>query len=295
MLESPSSTTALRNQLRISRPGSYYFAAGGGLGFGLSASIGVQLAQPSRPVVCVLGEGSAQYAITAFWTAAAYEVPVKFLVLRNNDYSILKWFASLEQVEGAPALDLPGLDVAATAESYGVPSTTRLRARRAARGPDDGARAQPGRGSCRSTWSPDVRRSDDAARARHAPHRAPDGPAAPDRAPDALAAGTPEPLRGELIALLGEDRVLARAIDLVRYASDASPYRLFPAVVVMAHDVEDVAKVLAYARRTGTPVNFRGGGTSLNGQGADRRDPGRRAPAMVVRRARPWTAGRACG
>jgi benzoylformate decarboxylase len=72
----------------------------------------------------VLGEGSAQYAITAFWTAAAYEVPVKFLVLRNNDYSILKWFASLEQVEGAPALDLPGLDVAATAASYGVESTT---------------------------------------------------------------------------------------------------------------------------------------------------------------------------
>ena len=121
VLESPSSTNALRNQLRLSRPGSYYFSAGGGLGFGLPASIGVQLAQPDRPVVCVLGEGSAQYAITAFWTAAAYEVPVKFLVLRNNDYSILKWFAGLENVTGAPALDLPGLDVAATAQSYGVP------------------------------------------------------------------------------------------------------------------------------------------------------------------------------
>ena len=54
-------------------PGSYFFGAGGGLGFGLSASIGVQLAQPDRPVVCVIGEGSAQYAITAFWTAVAYD------------------------------------------------------------------------------------------------------------------------------------------------------------------------------------------------------------------------------
>ena len=72
VLESPASTLALRNQLRISRPGSYYFSAGGGLGFGLSASVGVQLAQPDRPVVCVLGEGSAQYAITAFWSAVAY-------------------------------------------------------------------------------------------------------------------------------------------------------------------------------------------------------------------------------
>ncbi len=122
VLESPSSTAALRNQLRLSRPGSYYFSAGGGLGFGLSAALGVQLAQPERQVVCVLGEGSAQYAITAFWTAAAYGVPVKFLVLRNNEYSILKWFASLENVTGAPALDLPALDVAATAQSYGVPS-----------------------------------------------------------------------------------------------------------------------------------------------------------------------------
>ncbi len=124
VLESPSSTAALRNNLRLSRPGSYYFSAGGGLGFGLSAALGVQLAQPERQVVCVLGEGSAQYAITAFWTAAAYSIPVKFLVLRNNEYSILKWFATIENVTGAPGLDLPQLDVAATAASYGVPSVT---------------------------------------------------------------------------------------------------------------------------------------------------------------------------
>jgi benzoylformate decarboxylase len=124
VLESPSSTASLRNNLRLSRPGSYYFSAGGGLGFGLAAALGVQLAQPERQVVCVLGEGSAQYAITAFWTAAAYSIPVKFLVLRNHEYSILKWFATLESVTGAPGLDLPQLDVAATAGSYGVPSST---------------------------------------------------------------------------------------------------------------------------------------------------------------------------
>jgi benzoylformate decarboxylase len=122
VLESPSATPALRNQLRIGRPGSYYFGAGGGLGFGLAAAIGVQLAQPDRPVVCVLGEGSAQYAITGFWTAAAYRVPVTFLVLRNEEYSILKWFGMLESVEGAPGLDLPALDVSAVATAYGVPS-----------------------------------------------------------------------------------------------------------------------------------------------------------------------------
>ncbi|MGA8803193.1 MAG: benzoylformate decarboxylase [Solirubrobacterales bacterium] len=120
VLESPSSTLALRNQLRLSKPGSYYFGAGGGLGFGLAAALGVQLAQPDRPVVCVLGEGSAQYAITGFWTAAAYDIPVTFFVLRNEEYSILKWFADIEEVKGAPGLDLPALEVARVAEAYGV-------------------------------------------------------------------------------------------------------------------------------------------------------------------------------
>jgi benzoylformate decarboxylase len=70
--------------------------------------------------VCVLGEGSAQYGITALWSAVAYKVPVTFLVLRNQEYMILKWFAALEQVSGAPGLDLPGLDVAAVAAAYGM-------------------------------------------------------------------------------------------------------------------------------------------------------------------------------
>ncbi len=35
---------------------------------------------------------------------------------------ILKWFAGMEGVGGAPGLDLPGLDTAAVARGYGVPS-----------------------------------------------------------------------------------------------------------------------------------------------------------------------------
>jgi len=90
---------------------------------------------------------------------------------------------------------------------------------------------------------------------------------APDRAPDELATGTPEPLRSDLVSLLGADRVLTRVIDIVSYASDASPYRLFPKAVVMAHDAEDVSKTFAFGRERGVPVTLRAGGTSLNGQG----------------------------
>ena len=99
-----------------------------------------------------------------------------------------------------------------------------------------------------------------------APQTEPGGPSA-DAAPAWVAEGTPEPLRSDLVSLLGADRVLTRASDIVRYASDASPYRLFPQAVVMARDAGDVSKVIAYGRRTSTPVVFRAGGTSLNGQG----------------------------
>lgn len=98
---------------------------------------------------------------------------------------------------------------------------------------------------------------------RPVPH--PEGPAH-DRVPDRQAKGTPEPLRSELIALLGEDKVLTKISDLVRYASDASPYRFVPQVVVVAEDIDDVSAVLSYAHGRRREVVFRAAGTSLNGQ-----------------------------
>jgi D-lactate dehydrogenase len=89
---------------------------------------------------------------------------------------------------------------------------------------------------------------------------------APDRAPDWVAGGTPEPLRTELHDVLGADRVLTRALEIVGYASDSSPYRLIPKAVAMPRDTEDVVALLGYARRTRTPLVWRAGGTSLNGQ-----------------------------
>ena len=161
----------------------------------------------------MLGEGSAQYAITAFWSAVAYKVPVTFLVLRNEEYAILKWFAEVEQVTGAPGLDLPKLDVAAVAEGYGVkahraerPRRGPRRARRRARLLEARAGRSPGRPGHVPLLEP-MAAARSASRESLAPQV--DEPA-PDRAPDELAAGVAQPLRGELEALLGADRVLAR-------------------------------------------------------------------------------------
>ena len=87
-----------------------------------------------------------------------------------------------------------------------------------------------------------------------------------DRAPDALAAGVGEPLASELRAIVGDEGLLGRASDLIRYASDASPYRKIPAAVVRPRDVEQVAALMSHCRRRETPLVFRAGGTSLNGQ-----------------------------
>ncbi len=95
---------------------------------------------------------------------------------------------------------------------------------------------------------------------------APEPQPASDRAPAWVAGGTPEPLRSELVALLGADRVLGSASDLVKYASDASPYRRIPRAVVAPRSAGEVGALLAWAARTGTAVTFRAGGTSLNGQ-----------------------------
>jgi len=105
------------------RPGhlfSHLSAAGGGLGFGLPAAVGAQLAAPDRPVVAAMGDGSMHYAITSLWTAAHYGIPLTIVVASNSEYGILKEFGVIEHATGVPGLDLPGLDIVATARSYGV-------------------------------------------------------------------------------------------------------------------------------------------------------------------------------
>jgi len=87
-----------------------------------------------------------------------------------------------------------------------------------------------------------------------------------DRAPDHLVDGTPAALRDDLISLLGPTAVRARVTDLVKYATDASPYRLFPQVVIVAESVEQIAKTLQYAKQNHRTVTFRASGSSLNGQ-----------------------------
>src|SRR5580698_7430714 len=92
------------------------------------------------------------------------------------------------------------------------------------------------------------------------------GPPTDDAVSASLVDGTPGDLKADLIALLGNRNVLHRAVDLVRFASDASPYRLIPQVVVQPRTTDDIVKLFRYCRENGRHATLRAAGTSLNGQ-----------------------------
>ncbi|WP_458117365.1 benzoylformate decarboxylase [Arthrobacter sp. D2-10] len=118
--ESTSTIASMWQRLSMTYPGSYYFAASGGLGFGMAAAVGVQLAEPQRQVIAVIGDGSANYGITALWTAAHEKIPVIYVILNNGTYGALRNFATRLGAEASPGLDVPGIDFCALAEGYGV-------------------------------------------------------------------------------------------------------------------------------------------------------------------------------
>ena len=124
--ESISSGDMTRRVLRTHNARSYMRAASGGLGYGMPAAVGAQIARKDAPVLAVVGDGSAMYAPQALWTAVREQLPIKVVILNNGEYSILKnlnqnFFAHLG---AAPGLDLGGLDLSALARSMGVTATS---------------------------------------------------------------------------------------------------------------------------------------------------------------------------
>ncbi|MDB5917737.1 MAG: benzoylformate decarboxylase [Massilia sp.] len=121
--ESLSNLKALRARLPTARPRSFFSASSGVLGYALPAAAGVALAErdrgSGRKVICLLGDGAAQYTIQGLWNAARLRLPILFVVLRNREYAILKSFAEMEETPAVPGLDLPGLDCVRLAEGYG--------------------------------------------------------------------------------------------------------------------------------------------------------------------------------
>ncbi|MCG7210555.1 benzoylformate decarboxylase [Streptomyces arenae] len=121
--ESTSTMAQQIEWLPTNRTGSFFATASGGIGWGTPAAVGVALGDRDRgvrrPVVGLIGDGSFQYSVQAVYTAAQHRLPIVYVVMHNQEYSILKSFAVLEETPGVPGLDLPGLDIASVARGFG--------------------------------------------------------------------------------------------------------------------------------------------------------------------------------
>jgi benzoylformate decarboxylase len=125
--EALSSAPGIRQLMASDDPQSYFGLRGGGIGWGLPAAIGIKLALPQRPVVALIGDGSAMYTCQALWTAARYRIGVVFVILNNTSYRILKQrvqavrgFAAQTGVYVGMELDSPAIDFVGLARAQGV-------------------------------------------------------------------------------------------------------------------------------------------------------------------------------
>ena len=116
--------------LSFENTGDYLAARGGGIGQGLPGAIGLKLAAPDRPAMCLSGDGSSLYTIQTLWSAAHHNIPVVFLIINNRAYRILKVNMNRYRADASLAdrgyqhLDLsePYVDFVSIAKGFGVPA-----------------------------------------------------------------------------------------------------------------------------------------------------------------------------
>jgi benzoylformate decarboxylase len=122
-----SSAPGARSLINSDDAQSFYGLRGGGIGWGLPAAIGVKVALPDRPVVALVGDGSAMYTIQALWTAARYRLPIVWVIFNNTSYRILKQRLVMlrglaEQADNFVGMELndPAIDFVGLAHSLGI-------------------------------------------------------------------------------------------------------------------------------------------------------------------------------
>jgi benzoylformate decarboxylase len=119
--EAPVDRPELHDRIAAREPLGFLSAAMGGLGFALGGAAGVRMALPERPVVAVVGDGSAIYGIQALWSAAHYRVGVLYVILSNGGYAIMDRLA--ERVgRSAPWPSFDEVELATVARGFGCPA-----------------------------------------------------------------------------------------------------------------------------------------------------------------------------
>jgi len=117
------SSFTLPKFLAMRGPRDFYGLASGGLGFAIPGAVGIALAQPGRPVVAMVGDGSAMYSIQGLWTAAHRKLPITYVIANNRGYRIIKErLVSFRKTDKFTGMDIrdPDLDFVAMAKAHGL-------------------------------------------------------------------------------------------------------------------------------------------------------------------------------
>jgi benzoylformate decarboxylase len=100
---------------------------GGSLGYGLGGAIGAQLAEPNRPTVLSIGDGSVMYSAAGFWTMARYGLPIVTVVWNNMQYQTVRnnfarWGGNMKDQNRYPETFLgdPAIDFVMLAKAQGI-------------------------------------------------------------------------------------------------------------------------------------------------------------------------------
>ena len=117
--EAPSHRNALHEYFPIRTSGGFYACASGGLGWALPGAVGVALADASRKVIAVLGDGSSLYTIQGLWTAAQQRLPITFVILNNAGYAAVKSLGARLGIPSMPGSDVQGVDFVDVARGFG--------------------------------------------------------------------------------------------------------------------------------------------------------------------------------
>jgi acetolactate synthase-1/2/3 large subunit len=107
---------------RPADPRKYATSAGlGAMGFGFPAAIGAQFAHPASPVFAVVGDGGFQMCLPELATLRRYNVPVKIVLIDNQNLGMVRQWQELffsERYSATNLADNP--DFAAIARAYGI-------------------------------------------------------------------------------------------------------------------------------------------------------------------------------
>lgn len=87
--ETSTLTGIVAQSIGLSDPGSYLYCVDS-LGWGLPASLGAAVGSPERPVIAIVGDGTALMSIQALWTAARYQIPVAMVIFNNGGYAAIR-------------------------------------------------------------------------------------------------------------------------------------------------------------------------------------------------------------